>query len=296
MTIRPWDAEWTLTEQGVREILAARFPELADAPVELMGTGWDNSVYLVDGTWAFRFPRRAMAIAGIKRELDVLPLIAPRLPLPIPVPEFTGETEHGPFFGTRMLPGREFAESNASREKAAAGIAEFLAVLHDPANVVDGLPHDPNVRGDSAKRAAMARENLDWLAEHELYTPDVNVEVILADGERLKRLSPVSVLCHGDLHIRHLLVDESGAPTGVIDWGDVCVADPAIDLSFAFASFAGPSREEFFDVYGTITAERELRARVLAVYMCAILARTASDLGQAVLLRESLAGIHRAAG
>ncbi len=33
-----------------------------------------------------------------------------------------------------------------------------------------------------------------------------------------------------------------GAPTGVIDWGDVCAGDPAIDLSIAFGALAGPAR------------------------------------------------------
>jgi aminoglycoside phosphotransferase (APT) family kinase protein len=46
-------------------------------------------------------------------------------------------------------------------------------------------------------------------------------------------------LTHGDLHARHLLVDDSGAATAVIDWGDVCVADPGIDLSIAYCARAG---------------------------------------------------------
>jgi aminoglycoside phosphotransferase (APT) family kinase protein len=41
------------------------------------------------------------------------------------------------------------------------------------------------------------------------------------------------VLCHGDLHVRHLLVDGDGSAAGVIDWGDLCLADAAVDLSIA---------------------------------------------------------------
>lgn len=38
------------------------------------------------------------------------------------------------------------------------------------------------------------------------------------------------VLCHDDLGIEHVLVDDAGAVTGVIDWSDAAVADPAGDL------------------------------------------------------------------
>jgi aminoglycoside phosphotransferase (APT) family kinase protein len=38
------------------------------------------------------------------------------------------------------------------------------------------------------------------------------------------------VLCHDDLGIEHVLADGDGAVTGVIDWSDAAVADPAGDL------------------------------------------------------------------
>jgi hypothetical protein len=47
------------------------------------------------------------------------------------------------------------------------------------------------------------------------------------------------VLCHGDLHVRHLLIDGDGSAAGVIDWGDLCLADAAVDLSIAYFAFAG---------------------------------------------------------
>src|SRR4051794_38580592 len=37
-------------------------------------------------------------------------------------------------------------------------------------------------------------------------------------------------LCHDDLGIEHVLMDGHGTVTGVIDWGDAAVTDPAGDL------------------------------------------------------------------
>ena len=49
-------------------------------------------------------------------------------------------------------------------------------------------------------------------------------------------------LLHGDLARMHILVEpEHGNLTGVIDWGDLQVGDPAWDLAIARCHFASPS-------------------------------------------------------
>ncbi len=103
------------------------------------------------------------------------------------------------------------------------------------------------------------------------------------------------MVVHGDLHLRHLLVGSDGAATGIIDWGDSCLADPSLDLSLAFAGFAGSARTALLDAYaGKVDEERELRARVLALALCAALADYADLEGHDALLAESIAGVHRA--
>src|SRR3954469_17870597 len=41
----------------------------------------------------FRFPRRALALPAFRRELTVLPRLAPLMPLPVPVPELIAADE-----------------------------------------------------------------------------------------------------------------------------------------------------------------------------------------------------------
>jgi aminoglycoside phosphotransferase (APT) family kinase protein len=48
-------------------------------------------------------------------------------------------------------------------------------------------------------------------------------------GARRPPPAPVAI-CHGDLHPRNILVEE-GRVTGVLDWPNVLVADPAFDLA-----------------------------------------------------------------
>ena len=101
-------------------------------------------------------------------------------------------------------------------------------------------------------------------------------------------------LAHGDLHLRHLLVDEAGAPTAVIDWIDVCNGDPGIDLPLYWCLLTPAAREDFRAAY-PVTDQQLLRGRVLALFLCAVLARYARDVGDRALEAEALAGLRRSA-
>jgi aminoglycoside phosphotransferase (APT) family kinase protein len=93
--------------------------------------------------------------------------------------------------------------------------------------------------------------------------------------------------------VRHLLVDDAGRAGGVIDWGDVCLADPSVDLAVAYTAFADPARAALLDAYGQVDADRELRARALGVRLSAFLAGYAAAVGHRALLAEALAGLRR---
>jgi aminoglycoside phosphotransferase (APT) family kinase protein len=300
-----WEPEYTVTEAEAAELVAAQFPRLRGAPVEALATGWDNTVFLVGGEWVFRFPRRAVVLPGVRREITVLPRLAPRLPLPIPVPELAGRPSAAfpwPFWGARHLPGRELAESglaDADRTLAADGLGAFLRALHDPALIRaagTALPRDPMSRAEPSVRSPLARERLARLARDDVWRPDPAVRTLLREGERLGPATGAVAVSHGDLHIRHLLVDGDARAAAVIDWGDLSVADPAVDLSLAYGGFTGAARTALLSAYGPVAAETELRARVLAVFLCAALAEYAVATGRDRLLAEALTGIARAAG
>ena len=58
------------------------------------------------------------------------------------------------------------------------------------------------------------------------------------------------VWVHGDLHPANLLV-EAGRLSAVLDFGDLCVGDPATDLVSGWMLFDGPAREAFRRASGT---------------------------------------------
>jgi aminoglycoside phosphotransferase (APT) family kinase protein len=288
-----WDAEVAVDKTLVQALLADQFPELDAASARLLGEGWDNSVWVVEEAWAFRFPRREIAIPGVERELAVLPLLAPLLPVPIPAPRFVGvpsELFRWPFFGAPLLAGLEPADADLddeAREELGTDLGRFLRVLHDIDLGVD-LPVDPIRRADMPYRVSRTRERF---ASLDLWTAPPQVGRLLDDAERLPP-STRRAITHGDLHHRHLLVHDR-ATSGVIDWGDMCLSDPAIDLLLVWSLLSPKGRERFVAEYGAIDEESRLRARTLAFFLCATLAIYARDVGHESLLRESVAGLER---
>jgi aminoglycoside phosphotransferase (APT) family kinase protein len=291
-----WSAEVVVDEGLVRRLLS-RFRELEVRSLRKLAEGWDNSVWVVDERYAFRFPRRAIAIPGIEREIGVLPQLTPLLPLPVPRPVFVGsptEDYAWPFFGCELLPGAEAGDAALDDEaRMAVGIelARFLRALH-AIELDQPLPLDFNGRADTSRRAALARDELTELERLGLWRAPPRVERLLEESERLPP-PELPVVVHGDLHFRHVLVD-GGHASGVIDWGDVCRADPAIDLPLLWSFVPTEGRGVFLDAYGPVNDAQLLRARLLAIQLCAVLARYGHHEGLEAVEREALAGLDRA--
>jgi aminoglycoside phosphotransferase (APT) family kinase protein len=299
--VREWSAEVVVDAGLASRLIAGQFPDLDLGSLSLLGEGWDNTVWLVDEQWVFRFPRREIAVPAVERQLAVLPELSPLVPLPIPRPIFSGLPDEGypwPFFGTAFLPGRELAGAGldaAARAGLARPLGGFLRALH--AAEVPGagaLPVDPFGRTDTARRVPRARSRLAEIAELGLWEAPEELDDLFDSGLQLPPPRRLAVV-HGDLHFRHLLVDGDGSPTAVIDWDDLCRADPSIDLPLVWSLLPPDARPDFLTAYGGADDEQLLRSRVLAVSLCAALAAYAHHEGLDNVEREAVAGLERAA-
>jgi aminoglycoside phosphotransferase (APT) family kinase protein len=293
-----WSAEVVVDRPLARGLLA-QVPELEVESLRPFAEGWDYAIWVVNETWAFRFPRRAIAVPGVEREIAVLPLLAPQLPLPVPEPVFIGRPADGfpwPFFGSALLPGRELGElalDDDRRTRVGRSLGSFLRRLHD-ADVSVALPHDPNRRADMTIRVPKTRRQLGALEALGLWQIPASIERLLAEAERLPPAQHSS-LVHGDLHARQLLVGDDANLSGVIDWVDVCRSEPAIDLSLYWSYLPPAGRRAFLEAYGAVTEAQLLRARVLALSLCAALASYGHVERAPTIAREALAGLERAA-
>lgn len=275
-----WDADLDLSPEQARGLVERHFPDLAPARLELLGQGWDNTAYVVNGALVFRFPRRS-AFAGLLRaEVEILPRLAPHLPLPVSCPTLSAEGgEEFPFLfaGYPLIPGTtacRLSWSEAQREACAAPLGHFLAALHGiPVSDAD-LARGPGDRMEKAnlpRRVAMVRERLAGLTGRGGPVP---LPEVVRAMEALQETPPWGrrpCWVHGDFYLRHLIADEARRLQGVIDWGDVHLGDPALDLSIAFTFLPAAARETFRAAYGPIDADTWERSRFRALFYGAVL-------------------------
>ncbi len=220
LSARLADPTWPFvpdTRALIADWLAAR---LADRQV--ISGGWDSEATLVEGRWIDRVPRRAEVAPALRRETRLLPWLAARLPLPVPVPVVVGDDP----LRVRHVAIRGEA---ATSPTAAMGtdLGDFLHVLH-ATPTADAIRR--GVPGPDQWRAERQRSLTRF--EHDVLPllPGVSQPA----AQRLLAAltdTPASVVIHGDLGPDHLLV-EDGKLTGVIDWTDANIGDPALDLAW----------------------------------------------------------------
>lgn len=236
-------AEIEIGRRLVRSLLAEQVPELAAQRVTIVGNGWDNTIARVGAEWTVRLPRRAASAALIESEQRWLPVLAPSLPLAVPVPWFAGRPS-GLFPWAwsvcRWLPGRTAAATPpADAAEAARTLAAFVAALHVPApadaplNEFRGVALQQRAAAVEQRVAALATV-IDGPAVRAVWT---GLCATLAwDGRPL--------WLHGDLHPSNMLTLD-GRLSAVIDFGDITSGDPATDLAVAWMLFQPNERELF---------------------------------------------------
>ena len=267
-----WDADVRIAPFEVRAIVSAAFPAFRESTVRTFAEGWDNAAFLFDDAVLFRFPRRTIAVPLLEREIALLPLLAAQVPLAISVPQFVGRWRGDaawPYAGYPLLTGTQASTvdlDDAARMRLAAPLGRFLRALHAVAPeplVALGLPENGLARFDAERWAPKALDRARSIRRHGYDVP----EAVLAWFERTRPLpGEQRVVAHGDLYARHVLLDDAGEPSGIIDWGDLHLGSPAIDLAVAHTMLPVRAHAAFREAYGPIATPVWLAARWRAIY------------------------------
>jgi aminoglycoside phosphotransferase (APT) family kinase protein len=291
-----WEAEETIEPPLALQLIQEQFPALSAQHIQLLGAGWDNTAFIIDNAWIFRFPRRAIALPLLETEWLLLPKIADQLPLPVPIPKLKGTPSSHfpwPFVGYQMLPGFTACNANLSekeREALATPIAQFLSALHSiPISIIKPLkiPGDNHSRIDATVLIPKIQTLFKEMSLLGFLDDPKQFESLL---QKLGSFRPPIEQCivHGDFYVRHLLVDENHQLSGVIDWGDVHLGDPAIDLAIAHSFLPTCAHNQFRKAYGSISDETFALAKLRALYSSSMLVLYGYHSKDPHLLREGL--------
>lgn len=297
---KPWAAEVALTEKDAEELILSQLPQLYPVTINLIGKGFDNTVFKVNKQYVFRFPRRKMGQELLHIENRLLPAIVGKTSISIPEPIFFGHpSENYPwsFTGYRLVEGITPSSVNhEERLKSVERLAEFLKELHRfPIKIAEELhvPFDTLERLNIAKRKEQLKNYVQKAFEHHLIS---QVELLTKYVDSLEHIEPTGPLklVHGDLHIRNLLVNDHNEISGIIDWGDTHIGHPAVDLSIAYSFIPESGRELFFQKYGQVKEETKKLARFKAIYTAVLLLVYGHDQQDRDIVNAAQESIHTA--
>jgi aminoglycoside phosphotransferase (APT) family kinase protein len=236
----------------VARLIASQFPHWADLPIKpVEADGWDNRTFRLGDELSVRLPSGDGYALQVDKEQRWLPLLAPRLPLPIPTPVAQGVPAQGyPYSWSvyRWLDGRPASsEAVGDLTDFATTLAGFLAALAG-IDATAGPPPGPHNFFRGGLLTTYAHEvtrSLEALGEE---VPRAAVERVWDDAVAATWVGD-PVWFHGDVATGNLLV-RNGRLAAVIDFGSSGVGDPACDVVIAWTFLSGPSRDAFRSTLG----------------------------------------------
>jgi aminoglycoside phosphotransferase (APT) family kinase protein len=242
----------------VRGLLAEQFPRWAGLPLAgVPSYGTDNVLYRLGDELLVRLPKIHWATGQIPLEVELLPRLAPLLPVEIPAVVALGEPALGYPWTWAVYRWIDGSAPTTGTVELAHDLAAFISALQraETAGARSGASRGgPLSLRDADTRAALAQLDgeIDVAAataawEAALYTPPWPHE---------------PVWLHGDLLEGNLLVRDDRL-CAVLDWGAACAGDPAFDYHIAWSLLA-PVRDELRAACG-VDDDTWARARGLAL-------------------------------
>ena len=294
MATELWHPDIEITDTLACEVISAQFPSLSPINLKCIGEGWDNKAYLVNQQYIFRMPHRTVAAPLIERENAVLKYLQSIINLQIPNPEFAGnpcEIYPYHFHGYPIIPGKSGCHAQltaTSRRGSIPKLALFLKQLH---SITEAKAYEIGAETQVFDRTNMAhlielmRERVAKINTQNIAT--INMQAFEHELQITKsiRLPDNKVLVHGDMYCRHLMFNQNEL-TGVIDWGDVGINNPAVDSAIVFSFYPKAWHQSFFDIYGEIDKDTLAYARFLGLYSGITVLLYSHSMGDQLLLIE----------
>ncbi|TDD52467.1 phosphotransferase family protein [Saccharopolyspora elongata] len=277
-----------LTARQVASLVADALALRGPLEVRPIDEGGEHLAWSVGERHVARFAADAGSTRRQRRELAVRDLLRHRVGVALPRSAAAGEWAPGLAFTVdERLPGT----SAEARPVSAAGERDLAVMLSGlravPIATAAGLGVPTAAERDVPELVREAAAAAGRLAAQDRLRAECAPERLAVPVGPPR----AQVLLHADLKGEHLLVDESGAISGVLDWTDAETGDPATDVAGLVISVGAPAAARIAERAGY---GEDLVARGLVIARCDTVIRlddllNGDDDSPEALLRDQLA-------
>jgi aminoglycoside phosphotransferase (APT) family kinase protein len=230
-----------------RRLIDSQFPQWSHLPVAGVEVdGWDNRSFRLGSELTIRLPTGDWYAQQVAKEQRWLPVLAPRLPLPIPTPVARGEPGAGfpyPWSVYRWIDGEIAMDARTDDLPGfASRLAGFLAALRG----VDATGGPPPGEHNFFRGGPLGTYEDEAMEAVAVLGAEIPRDAVMRAWEDAMRTSweRDPVWLHGDVATGNLLVRD-GRLAAVLDFGCSGVGDPACDTVIAWTFLSGASRDRF---------------------------------------------------
>lgn len=214
--------------------------DLGEKKIQVFDDGWDYIVIVVNNTIAFRFPRREDYAKTLPAEVKFLESFSQLSPVETPKLSYKQDKKARIQYVTySFIPGVQFTQrisatfSKSEKLNIAKKLGLFLTAIHSfPIEKAEqlGIRHHKPLESWKKRLIKIKNDVFPQISVIEQsWTLDIFGEFIKIIGE--KPIFPV--LIHSDIGPEHIIVNpENHFLSGIIDFGDIEIADPAYDFTF----------------------------------------------------------------
>ncbi len=217
------------------------YPELKFKKAELVTKGFDHDVLVLDNKFIVRFAKAKLYKLNFIREVNFLKKFGKISN--IKVPNYTFISKDKTYGGYNIIEGRELESkiyeklSAKKKQKIIRELAKFLSILHNfPINRARALGFKNYGFGkkEQAKRKRwFKREYYPKMSKHLTQNQLNFIRKFMAEFT-LVRPNIKPVLGHYDLSHDHIIMKPDSTISGIIDFGDMSISDPAFEFNGFF--------------------------------------------------------------
>lgn len=276
----PSHTTWPRLDQArAAALLREQLPETKRQPLIPYGEG-DFTLAFKTGSRIVRIAKHPEAALALRREACLLPRIAASLPCPVPRPSLHAPPDCPPFTLHDAITGEVLTRErwrqlpSDVQQSSAASVAAFLAALHAfPLDAAAGCDL-PRLDGATFAQELHVKA-LPALASRFDAGTSRRLDNALARWRSPAAWEPERpALLHADIAPGHLFFNPArGNLTGVIDFGDAAIGDPARDFIFIYEDFGTAMLAAVLHHYPAAPADSLLR-RIRRWYLLEALAWT----------------------